>query len=455
MILSGANIFRLNFSHGTHEDHSTFLKHVREEAERLDAAIAVFQDLCGPKVRIGKVEGDAVVLEEGKSVSLRHFHSEVGNAAALYVEAFDPAKVMDVGERAFLSDGQIELVARKVTKEAAECEVVSGGVVRSRSGIAVPESKLDLTCITPKDLEDLAWGVENRLDYIALSFVSSSRDVMNIRALLTERGANIPIIAKVERAAALDDISNIVEAADAVMVARGDLGLELPLERVPLAQKLIIEQANQQGTPVITATQMLQSMVHNTVPTRAEVSDVCTAVLDGTDAVMLSEETAIGRHPVLAIKMLDRIIREAECEFKYQNYQPHSKGSGSASIADAICFAACGAADKIAASAILACTYTGHTARLVAKYRPHQTLFGATTNRGAISRMALYWGVEPVWFALRENSTTEEEIAHAMAAVRDVYGLKPGARVVVTAGLKTRKQGATSLIEIREIPRTS
>ena len=455
LILAGVNVCRLNFSHGTHEEHSNVLSRVREAAQELGAHVAVFQDLCGPKVRIGPIKDNEIHLPEGETILLKHFNGDIGDTSTLYVEAFDPAKVMKPTEQALLADGRIVLIAEEVTKQHVKCRIVAGGIIRSRSGIAVPQSKLNLPCLTEKDLIDLDWAVANSVDYVALSFVGSAADIVRLREEMTKRGARIPVIAKIERASALDTIAEIAEAADALMVARGDLGLELPLERVPIAQKLIIEQANFHGTPVITATQMLQSMVTEVRPTRAEVSDVCTAVMDGTDAVMLSEETAIGKHPVQAVEVIARIVQEAEQEFHFEQYKPRLKGSDSKTVADAICYAACGAANKVSAGAIIACTLGGYTARLVAKYRPQQFLFGATSEKATLTRMVLYWGVQPILFPVSDDSTTEDEVVAAMCAVRDQYGLKPGSRVVVTAGLRVKKPGSTSLMEIREIPRVS
>ncbi len=453
LIKAGINVARLNFSHGTYEEHTKILNTVRGEAAKLGKHIAVFQDLCGPKVRIGELEGGEAPLTEGETVTLRHFEGQKGNKSLLFVEAFDPVKVIKPGEKALLSDGQIELIAKSVTADGVQCIVSAGGMLRSRSGIAVPDSKLNLKVITDKDIRDVEWAVKNKVDYIALSFVGSERDVLDLRDIIQKHGVNIPIIAKVERASSLDHVAEIVEAADAVMVARGDLGLELPPERVPGAQKLIIESANYRGTPVITATQMLQSMVKEIRPTRAEVSDVFTAVRDGTDCVMLSEETALGKHPVETVQILDRILYEAEREFEFEQYRPRLKGADRESVADAICYAACGAANKIAAAAIVACTQGGRTARLIAKYRPQQTLFGATSEPSSLAKMALYWGVIPVLIKVDEEFDTEEEVIQAMTAIRDQYGAKPGSRVVLTAGLRAKKQGTTNLMEIREIPR--
>ena len=454
LIAAGMDVARLNFSHGTHEQHTEVLKLVRSEAARLERHVAVFQDLCGPKVRIGPVKDGEITIEDGSTVFLRHHTGEEGTASVLFVEAFDPAAVMRPGEKALLADGRIELIANKVTSSEVECVVRSGGTLRSRSGIAVPDSKLDLPCVTEKDKKDVLWAIENDLDYVALSFVGTPKDIFDLRTLMESHGAQIPIISKIERARSLDHLTAIVEASDAVMVARGDLGLELPLERVPSAQRLIIETSNFSGTPVITATQMLMSMVKEIRPTRAEVTDVCTAVRDGTDAVMLSDETAIGEHPVEAVEMLDRILQEAEREYHFERYKPRLKGSDREKVSDAICYAACNAADKISAAAVIACTQSGHTARLMSKYRPQQFLFGATSEKRALARMAPYWGVEPLLITLEEESSTEDEIAQAMLALREQYGIKPGSRIVITAGLRSKKSGSTNLMEIREIPRT-
>ncbi len=454
LIEAGMDVARLNFSHGTYEAHKEVLQLVREEAERQGRFVAVFQDLCGPKVRIGQFEEGEVELKAGERISLRYATGEKGTAKLLFVEAFDPVKVIKPGEKALLADGRIEIVAEKVTANEVECVVRSGGLIRSRSGISVPESKLDLACVTDKDRKDVLWAIENNLDYVAISFVGSEKDVFELRAYMDEHGGRIPIISKIERAQSLDHITAIIEASDAAMVARGDLGLELPLERVPSAQRLIIETSNFNGTPVITATQMLMSMVKEIRPTRAEVTDVTTAVRDGTDAVMLSDETAVGAHPVEAVKMLDRILQEAEKEFHLERYKPRLKGSDREKVADAICYAACNAADKISATALVACTQSGYTARLMSKYRPQQTLFGATTDVKALNRMAPYWGVEPVHIKLEDESSTEDEVNQAMLAVREQYGIKPGSRVVITAGLRAKRTGSTSVLEIREIPRT-
>lgn len=458
LISAGVNVVRLNFSHGTHESHKEVYDMVRLEAVEQGKHVAIFVDLCGPKVRIGPVENGEIKLVDGAEIELSYLKqsstSPEGNNNIIYVEAFDPVKVIKPGQKALLADGRILLIAKETLASSVKCTVINGGTLRSKSGISVPESTLDLPCLTEKDKVDLLWAIENNADYIALSFVGSAKDIEDARRFMETKGANIPIISKIERAGSLDDISAIVEASDAVMVARGDLGLELPLERVPAAQRFIIAEANLTGTPVITATQMLMSMVHEIRPTRAEVSDVYTAVRDGTDAVMMSDETAIGKHPIAATNVLSSILLEAEKEARLDSKSMSHKKTAKDKVADAVCFAASNAAAKVGAQAIIACTETGSTATLMAKYRPDATVFGATSVKRILAKMALLWGVEPLLISLDSAASMEDEVSQALLMARDTYGLKPGSRVVITVGLRTKKTGSTNVMEIREVPRT-
>lgn len=458
LIKAGVNVVRLNFSHGTHEDHKKTYDIVREEARSLGAHIAVFVDLCGPKVRIGPVSNGEVFLQSGETIELKYLGAQKGtpegDERVLYIEAFDPTEVLKEGHKALLADGRILLTTERVTSESVSCKIISGGKLRSRSGISVPESTLNLPVVTEKDKLDLRWAIDNNVDYIALSFVGSVKDIQDARSIMNDMGKQLPIISKIERAGSLDDISGIVESSNAVMVARGDLGLELPLERVPAAQRIIINEANLSGVPVITATQMLMSMVNEIRPTRAEVSDVYSAVRDGTDAVMLSDETAIGKHPVESVKVLSSILLEAEKEFFMDHMVPTQKRQAKDKVADAICFAASNASSKINASAIIACTESGSTATLMAKYRPLAQVYGATSVPETLAKMALIWGVQPLFIPLQENATMEDEVTNALLSARDTYGVKPGSRVVITVGLRSKKTGSTNVLEIREVPRT-
>lgn len=452
LLIEGMNVARLNFSHGTHEEHSETASIIREESGKLGLQVAILQDLCGPKIRISEFPEGRVKLEPNDRIELRHGDTP-GSSNALYVSAFDPAKVLKKGDKALLSDGQILLTTEEITKEAAVCSVTAGGELRSRSGISVPDSTLNLACLTEKDIKDLDWTVANRPDYVALSFVSCGKDVRTLKEELSKRDCMTPVVSKFERASSLDHLAEIIDASEAVMVARGDLGLEVPLERVPLSQKQIINMANQHGKPVITATQMLSSMVKQVRPTRAEVSDVSTAVNDGTDAVMLSEETAVGDHPPLAVHMLSQIALEADRNKIISQQDRRTRRSGASSVTDAVCYAAVSAANRLSASAVLACTESGHSARMMSKYRPDQPLFGATSNKVTLGKLCLYWGVHPLLINTNSNVDMEEEIVSAIDALRDGYKLKPGTRVVVTAGVKSKKAGSTSIMQVREVPR--
>lgn len=453
LIEAGVDVVRLNFSHGSHEDHLKLLTTVRAEALKAKRHVAVLQDLCGPKVRIGNFESGEIKLSTGDRLTLHWADGSVGTNQRIYIEAFDPVKTIHPGNKVLLADGRIELVAESVSADGVSCLVKSGGILRSRSGISVPDSKLNLPCITEKDAKDIEWGLANDIDFIALSFVGDASDVAGLKRIISSKGKSTPVVSKIERASSMDNLSGIVELSDAVMVARGDLGLELPLERVPGAQRSIIEVANFSGVPVITATQMLMSMVNEIRPTRAEVSDVTTAVRDGTDAVMLSDETAIGKYPVESVQVLSKILVEAEREVHFERHKPRSKGSDRERVTDAVCYAAVNAADKVGASAIVACTNSGYTARLMAKYRPTQPLFGVSPSKRSLLKMVLCWGVIPVLNELEDKSSHEEELTRALSILKSSYGLKPGARVVITAGLATKLTGSTTLMEIREIPR--
>jgi pyruvate kinase len=452
LIETGVNVFRLNFSHGDHEGHAELIKSVREQAAKNRHYVAVLQDLCGPKVRIGEFPNGSVELCDSAELILKHKGEEEASANLVYVEAFDPALVIKPGDKILLSDGQIVLSAISLEEDAVRCRIDSGGQLRSRSGISVPDSNLSLSPLTEKDLKDLEWTKENDPDYVALSFVSSADDVRLLREELLKRGCHTKIVAKIERADALADIDEIVKTADAVMVARGDLGLELPQAKVPQAQKTIIRAANASGTPVITATQMLQSMVHQMRPTRAEVSDIATAVRDGTDAVMLSEETAVGRHPKRVIEVLDQVLTEVEKEFVPDLLSRSPNADEDMTVPEAICFAACQAAKVIRAKAIIACTLSGFSATLVSKYRPDQPLFAVSPEESTLRRVALIWGVMPIRTQMIHEDSTEVEIWQAMEAVRDTGGLPADSRVVITSGLRVKTSGSTSLIEVRKIP---
>jgi len=447
LVQAGTNVFRLNFSHGDYAQHLNTLNNIRAVAAESDAPVAVMQDLCGPKIRISKIEGDTAVLEDHSRVELCQGENALSSASRIYTEAIDPARYLKAGERVLLADGLIELRVLEINHGIVTCEVVKGGKVLSRQGIAFPESDIDLPAATGKDMQDLAWGISHGVDYVALSFVGCAQDIIRVREAIEHAGSGAQIIAKIERPQALDHIEEILAASDAIMVARGDLGINVPLEHVPLIQRKLIRLANLSGKPVIVATQMLRSMINSTRPTRAEVTDVTVAVLMGADALMLSEETAMGEHPVACVKYLDSIAAAADAEFDYERYRLSMHKAESETVPDAVAYAACAAAHKLEAAALIAGTETGTSARLVAKYRPERPLYGATSCAATLRRMALYWGVMPV--LTKEFSSRYEQIDLSLAAVATKAGLPKGARIVITSGL-AHGAGGTNAMQVRE-----
>ncbi len=450
LIQAGANVFRLNFSHGSHEEHLAVLHDVRKIATEMGAWVAVLQDLSGPKIRISNVEGDFCPIADNDPIELRVADGSLSNAKAIYVETVNPLKVLEPGQHVLLADGLLELACDSVSSDHVKCTVVKGGRIRSRVGIAFPDSVVDLPATTKKDLTDLEWGIKNGVDYVAISFVRTADDVIKLRKVITEQGAEIGIIAKIERRAALENIDDIIKASDGLMVARGDLGLEVPLEQLPMLQKRLIEESNLRGVPVIVATQMMHSMITSVRPSRAEVSDIAAAVMGGADAVMLSDETAIGEHPAECVKYLSRISLAAERTFAFEEYKLRLRtDEDHLPVPDSIAYAACAASIKVSASAIIACTETGTSVRLLAKYRPQQPLYGVSRKETTLRRMALYWGVHAISFSSAENHV--EEIDSALRVVQEREGMPNGSRVVVTGGRFTRTPGATSVVEVREM----
>lgn len=450
LILAGANVFRLNFSHGSHEAHLASLNVIRQASDELGIPAAVLQDLSGPKIRISEVEGDYAHIADDATIALAPACGKKSNTTTIYVETLNPIEILKPGETVLLADGIITLHAEEVRKDSVICRITKGGRIRSRVGIAFPDSNVSLPATTEKDLKDLDWGIEHKVDFVAISFVQNDQDILMLRKVIESKGGSIPIIAKIERRSALDNIEAILECTDGLMVARGDLGLELPLERVPRIQLELIEGANSRGIPVIVATQMLHSMITSLRPTRAEVSDIATAVMSGADAVMLSEETAIGEHPAECVRVLDRVAFEAEQTFQFDEFKFRLKHHDRAVVPEAVAYAACAAAVKINAQAIIACTETGTSARLVAKYRPQQPLYGLSGRPATLRRMCLYWGVVPI--AGEAGNSHAEEVELALRTVQHRQNAPGGARAVITGGPVVKTPGSSSILEVHKFP---
>jgi pyruvate kinase len=442
LIEAGMDVARLNFSHGEHAEHQHRLELVRSEAKALGKHVAILQDLCGPKIRTSKVSPAA--LKTGESVTL--VAGENGDDSTIGISYETLAEDVRADDRILLSDGQIELKVVQIRGDRVECRVEHGGPMRPRMGVNLPSGSLRLGALTAKDKSDLEFGLSIGVDYVALSFVRRAEEVQELREICERRGKPTPIVAKIETPNAVERLDSIVRAADAAMVARGDLGVELPPETVPVIQKQIIGTCRIHRKPVIVATEMLQSMVDSPRPTRAESSDVAHAVFGGTDAVMLSAETASGKFPIHACRMMDRIIRQAEAS-RFLNL---SASEPDHTTPDAIAHAACSIAREVGAKLIVALTETGVTARLVSKARPGVPILAFSTEERVLRRLALYWGVAPR--SLVAKATLEDQVRDLSQLLTDSELLKSGERYVMVYGARVGVRGATNAVRVEQLP---
>jgi pyruvate kinase len=460
LLAAGVNVFRLNFSHGTHEQHSDVLAMIRAVSKRLNVVVGVLQDLCGPKTRIGTLSADTLDSKRGDLILLKKgagpFPNENG-MPVISTELFSPQHELKAGQKVYLADARFELAVHTISEAGAILEVIRGGKLRSKVGIAVPDSDLKLPAYSEKDLKDLDWGIQHHVDYVALSFVNSEEDVKGLRAEMKERGGDIPIIAKIERKGALSRIEEICGVSDGVMVARGDLGVDIPVWEVPRAQLKITAAAQRKGIPVIVATQMLTSMVLSDQPTRADVTDVFNVAQLGADAVMLSEETAIGEYPVEAVSMMAKATLEGQQEFDTIGFRNEGIGARRLDLspAETNAFAAAEASMGTRYHAIIVCSNTGESARLVAKYRPEVPVYGVSDKPAALRRMALYRGVNPLRLKPSETAEQERERAFRVVAQRyfEVNPDKDTFGAILVNGSRPGVAYSASMMELREITR--
>ncbi len=448
LLRSGMDVARLNFSHGSHADHAARIERLRCAADEEDCPLAIMQDLTGPRLRVGRMHPD-VLLSPGQLLVLTADDLEGDARLVTISQAAVLCQQVQAGDRILIDDGQLQLVVRRVADDHIETEVVVGGPLRTNKGINLPDTDLVLPPLTAKDLADLSFGLAAGVDYVALSFVGTASEVLDLKARIATAGYDVPVIAKIERRQAVENLESIVEAADAVMVARGDLALEIGAERVPMVQKDIIRVANERARPVITATQMLESMIDHPLPTRAETSDVANAILDGTDAVMLSAETASGDYPVEAVRQMKRIALEIERVLDYERLGGRGDDYGHGSVPYAISGAAVQIAAAVDAAAIIAMTSSGSTAQRVADRRPRTPLYGATRSETAYRRLALTWGVEPIRTPPYE--TTDEMIRVALATAESAGLVKTGDLVVITSGLPLGVSGTTNMVQVQRV----
>ena len=451
MIQAGMDVARLNFSHGDHATHRQVAADVREAAEAAGRPIALIGDLQGPKIRTGPLESAFQRLVRGRTVFLTVGHRNAGATPKPEneIEVSHPELVSALrrGDRVLLDDGRIELLVRSVTEGRAECSVIRGGLLGERKGVSVPGRTLPMPALTEKDLEDLKLAVELGVDYVALSFVRHPEDVLLCKKHLGERGCRAPVIAKLEKLEAIRNLSKILEVADAVMVARGDLGVELKLGDLPAVQKDVIDRANRAGVPVITATEMLESMVTSNRPTRAEASDVANAIWDGTDAVMLSQETSVGAHPVEAVRAMARICLSAQRHPAFERARQPWREPGQ--VGSAIAHAAAATADELRARVIIAFTESGTTARRCSKARPRVPVVAASPHPEVLRKTALYSGVIPL--LVSPGTDTDQMVANATEAARLAGLVRPGDTVVVVAGVPVGLAGQTNLLKVETV----
>lgn len=447
LIEAGLNVARLNFSHGTHEEHARVIADIRAVSERLGKTVAILQDLSGPKIRTGEMAQDGVVLEPDQTFTLTN-RDVPGSDKEVGLTWPDLPRSVHHGDRLLLADGALELEVESTSDTDIVCKVIVGGPLTSHKGINLPERSISAPILTDKDKADLKFGLDQGVDLIAVSFVRTAHDLESVRARCLKHGrADVPIIAKIEKHEALANIDSIIAEADGIMVARGDLGVEIPIAHVPRAQKLLIKKANQVGKPVITATQMLRSMVDAPRPTRAEATDVANAILDGTDAVMLSEETAMGNYPLEAVETMRRLAADVETEFPHEVWMHRFPcESGCCTTEEAVSQVAVELAEDVGATAVVTCTYGGTTARMVAKRRPQPVVLAVTPSPQTARRLAVLWGVRTMLMDEVDSFETIERQAISMALQKGV--VQPGEKLVLTAGLPFHVSGVTNLIKV-------
>ncbi|MDQ6422334.1 pyruvate kinase [Paenibacillus sp. LHD-117] len=449
LIQAGMNVGRLNFSHGDFEEHGNRIKNIRKANAELGTSVAILLDTKGPEIRLGKLKEEPIELIQGDAITLTT-EEILGDRTRIPVTYGNLPNDISVGSTVLIDDGLIGLTVESVEGNEIHCRIVNSGPIKSKKGVNVPGVKISLPGITEKDAGDIVFGIEQGIDFIAASFVRKASDVLEIRELLEKHGAShIQIISKIENQEGVDNLDEILEVSDGLMVARGDLGVEIPAEEVPLVQKMMIKKCNRVGKPVITATQMLDSMQRNPRPTRAEASDVANAIFDGTDAIMLSGETAAGKYPVESVQTMSRIAERAESALEYREIFTKQANAQQVSVTEAVSQSVANSALDLNAKAIVTSTQSGFTARMVSKYRPKSPIIAVTTDERVMRRLALGWGVIPVKGS--DAATTDEMFENAVKGAMGTGLLSLGDTIVITAGVPVGRAGTTNLIKIHHI----
>ncbi len=446
MLVRGTNVCRLNFSHGSRDDHTKTIALIRELNKELGFHVAILADLQGPKLRIGEVENNGVELVDGNNIIITT-KKTIGTADKVYLNYNEFPQDVEVNDYVLMDDGKLRLqVVSSNGKDEVKCKIINGGPLSSKKGVNLPNTKISLPSLTEKDKEDLKFALEQDVDWIGLSFVRSSQDILDLKNIIEQEGSHTKVIAKIEKPEAIDDIDAIIKATDGVMVARGDLGVEVPMETVPNLQKVILKKSRKFAKPTIVATQMMESMITSFTPTRAEVNDVANAVLDGTDAVMLSGETSIGEHPVEVIKTMSKIIREVEKNEEIYHKEELPQRNQDRFITDSVCFNATQLAQRVGASGIITMTFSGYTAYKISSQRPESDTFVFTENKKILSQLNLVWGVKGYYYDRMES--TDQTIIDSQKYLQEKGLIQPGDLIVNIASIPLGEKGKSNMVKL-------
>jgi len=445
MLLEGVNVCRLNFSHGSHEDHDSVIKTIRELNDEMGLATAILADLQGPKIRTGVMKDNGVELVNGKTVTIVTKEIE-GTAEKFSINYKQLPKDSSAGEFILLDDGKLKLEVISTTNTEIKAKIIHGGILSSKKGVNLPNTKISLPCLTEKDLVDLEFALQQNVDWIGLSFVRSARDIIELKHLIQTKKCKAKVIAKIEKPEAIEDIEDIIRASDALMVARGDLGVEIPYQNVPLIQKMLIRKGRSYSKPVIVATQMMESMITSISPTRAEVNDVANAVLDGADAVMLSGETSVGKFPIEVIRTMTNIVKEMETHDEIYNKEELPEKNQTRFITDSICFNACRLSRRVESQAILTMSFSGYTAYKIASQRPKAAIFVFTSNRQILTQLNLIWGVQGFYYD--KTVSTDHTIADIKYLLKKQGVLNSRDLVINIASMPIEEHGNSNMLKL-------
>lgn len=452
LVKAGVNVFRLNFSHGTHENKAEIIEHIRKINKTEPYNISILADLQGPKLRVGEIENGALKIEPGDLLTFTSKEKVVGTKQKIYISYPDLHNDVNVGEKILIDDGKLEVVVAEVTPAGeVKVKVTYGGMLLPKKGVNLPDTAISLPAMTEKDFQDFEFIIKQEVDWVALSFVRKAEDIINLKKLVAEKKSNVKVMAKIEMPSALADLRNIILESDGVMVARGDLGVELPVEKVPMAQRDIIRKCIHRGKPVIVATQMMESMIDRVKPNRSEITDVANAVLEGADAVMLSGETATGQHPTLVVETMRKIIMEVErTEYRYNRAEDLKPLAHSPSfLSDAICYNACKIASDISADALIGMTQSGYTAFMLSSYRPRSPLYIFTKKRYLVNQLSLSWGVRAFYYD--EEESLDDIFFDQLMILKERGFLKANDTVVSTGSTPVHLHLPTNVLKITKV----